>query len=210
MAGVWLSRANFAKRTTEYADLAESEKRLADMFALRYGVDGEANTTLQTIGDRFGLTRERIRQVVAKMTERADRMSLKTPTIDRLADLVKPHLPATVESLDAIFRDVLGEALSLESVDRFCREILGRTVIAMTARPADMALSWSPTVIDPDRHDAEHRGGLDDVGENAGLEVVRDEGRKGGEHHQQHEPDEVIEDELEDAAGAWGHVLSRW
>lgn len=155
MAGVWLSRANFAKRTTEYAELAVSEKRLADMFALRYGVDGEANTTLQTIGDRFGLTRERIRQVVAKMTERADRMSLKTPTIDRLADLVKPHLPATVESLDAIFRDVLGEALSLESVDRFCREILGRTVIAMTARPADMALSWSPTVIDPDRHDAE-------------------------------------------------------
>lgn len=169
MAGAWLCRANAAKRTTAYDDLAVSEQRLADMFALRYGVDGEANTTLQMIGDRFGLTRERIRQVVSKMSERTDRMKLLTPIIDRLGEMLKPHLPATVESLDATFRDVLGGALSIESVDRFCREILGRNVITMTARPADMALTWSPTVIDPDQHDAERIRAIRD----AAMRMIR-------------------------------------
>ena len=37
----------------------------------------------------------------------------------------------------------------------FCREILGRNIVAMTDRPADMTLSWSPTVIDPENHNAD-------------------------------------------------------
>lgn len=155
MAATWLCRASFAKRTVEYNDLLVSEQRLADIFALRYGVGGEANTTLQVIGDRFGLTRERIRQIVEKMANRAVRLKLKTPFIDRLAEEIKPHLPATVESLDGYFRDLLGESLSIESVSRFCREILGRNIAVMTDRPAEMTHSWSPTIIDPDNHDAE-------------------------------------------------------
>ncbi len=155
MAASWLCRSSFAKRTTDFHELFPSEQRLADIFALRYGVDGEANTKLRVIGERYGLTRERIRQIVEKMADRANRLELKTPFIDRLALEIKAHLPATVESLDRTFRDLLGESLSIESVSRFCREILGRNIVAMTDRPADMTHSWSPTVIDPENHNAD-------------------------------------------------------
>ena len=58
---------------------------------------------------------------------------------------------------------------------------------------------------EPDGHHTEHRGGLDDVGEDAGLEVVRHEQGKCSQHEQQHEPGKVIEDELEGAAGVGVH-----
>jgi len=154
IAGIWLCRPAFTRRTTSYHELSASEKRRADIFALRYGVEGEEHTTLQAVGDRYHLTRERIRQVVAKMIERTAQMQLPTPNIDRLAEEVRQLLPATVATMDVQLRKQLGERLSIESVDRFCREILGRSVVALTDRPADMAYAWPPTVIDPDTHDA--------------------------------------------------------
>lgn len=155
IAGIWLCRASIARRTTSYDELSPSEQRLADIFALRYGVDGEEHTTLQAVGDRYGLTRERIRQIVEKMVERTARMQLITPNIDRLAEEVRPLLPATVDAVDAQLRERLGERLSIESVSRFCREILGRNIVALTDRPADMAYIWSPTIIDPVTHDVD-------------------------------------------------------
>lgn len=155
IAGTWLCRASFARRTTLHDELSPAEQRLADIFALRYGVGGEEHTTLQAVGDRYGLTRERIRQIVDKMVERTARMQLLTPNIDRLAEEVRPLLPATVDAVDAQLRERLGERLSIESVSRFCREILGRNIVALTDRPADMAYIWSPTIIDPDTHDVD-------------------------------------------------------
>ncbi|MBO9357675.1 helix-turn-helix domain-containing protein [Bordetella petrii] len=153
VAGAWLCRASFAHRTILHDELSLTERRLADIFALRYGVGGEEHTTLQAIGDRYGLTRERIRQIVEKMVERTARMQLLTPHIDRLAEEIRPLLPATVEAVDTQLRGRLGERLSIESVSRFCREILGRNIVALTDRPAEMAYLWSPTVIDPETHD---------------------------------------------------------
>src|SRR5665647_209146 len=64
--GAWLSRNASRKRTCRIEELSEDEARRTRMFAERYGVSGEA--TLQSVGDQHGLTRERIRQVVEKMT----------------------------------------------------------------------------------------------------------------------------------------------
>lgn len=66
--GAWLSRNTWRRRTCRIEDLSEEEARRTRMFAERYGVIGEA--TLQSVGDQHGLTRERIRQVVGKMTGR--------------------------------------------------------------------------------------------------------------------------------------------
>jgi hypothetical protein len=52
-----------------------------------------------------------------------------------------------------------------------------------SARPIDM----TPRTVDC----------LDDVGEDADLEVVRDEDREDRQHREQDEPDEVVEHELE-------------
>ncbi len=69
--GAWLTRSRVATRTWDFNELSKQEQRRAVMFADRYGVSGEDNTTLQVIGDRLGLTRERVRQVIEVMTDRA-------------------------------------------------------------------------------------------------------------------------------------------
>lgn len=152
-AGAWLCRASPSRRSAEYRQLSAAEQRLADIFSLRYGVDGEENITLQVIGDRYGLTRERIRQIVQKMVDRSAKLRLKTEHLDKLPDIIRPILPAPVDVVDIKAREILGESLSIASVDRFCREILGRNLVALTDKPADMTHSWPLTVIDPLTHD---------------------------------------------------------
>jgi RNA polymerase primary sigma factor len=43
--------------------LGELDERSASVLRLRYGLDGEEPMTLKEIGDRLGLTRERVRQI---------------------------------------------------------------------------------------------------------------------------------------------------
>ncbi|HOE14210.1 MAG TPA: RNA polymerase sigma factor RpoD/SigA [Candidatus Saccharicenans sp.] len=53
--------------------LNELEKREADVLKLRFGIEGDDPLTLQEIGDRLGLTRERIRQIEQKAMEKLAR-----------------------------------------------------------------------------------------------------------------------------------------
>jgi RNA polymerase primary sigma factor len=46
--------------------LGELDEREATVLKLRFGIDGDEPMTLQEIGDRMGLTRERIRQIEQK------------------------------------------------------------------------------------------------------------------------------------------------
>jgi len=50
--------------------LSTLTKRESDVIAFYYGLNGEHAMTLQDIGDKFGLTRERIRQIKEKATRR--------------------------------------------------------------------------------------------------------------------------------------------
>ncbi|WP_037982913.1 sigma factor-like helix-turn-helix DNA-binding protein [Thauera sp. 27] len=63
-------------------------------FAQRYGSDGE-DRTLEAIGMRFGVTRERVRQICAKMLGRFSGGRFATPVIDQLIADIQPLLPAT-------------------------------------------------------------------------------------------------------------------
>jgi RNA polymerase primary sigma factor len=46
--------------------LSDLSEREAQIMRLRFGIDGEQETTLEDIGAMVGLTRERIRQIEAK------------------------------------------------------------------------------------------------------------------------------------------------
>ncbi|UIL29499.1 sigma-70 family RNA polymerase sigma factor [Rhizobium leguminosarum] len=46
--------------------LAELPQRQAEVLRMRFGLDGQEEMTLEEVGQLFGVTRERIRQVEAK------------------------------------------------------------------------------------------------------------------------------------------------
>ena len=61
----------------------------------------------------------------------------------------------------------------------------------------------------PDRHDAEHARRFDDVGKDAELEIIGHECREDRQHEQQHEPDEIVQNKLEDASRPSVHEVFR-
>jgi len=62
--------------------LSEYEKRV---IVLRYGLDDGDPETLEAIGKRFGITRERVRQVEAKALEKLRRIiRRKSVTFDEV------------------------------------------------------------------------------------------------------------------------------
>lgn len=154
--GAWLSRPKAQKRTFNIADLNPDQRRHADVFALRYGVEGEEASILACIGERYGVTRERIRQICYKMGERAQLLeTLATPLLDQLIGELRPHLPMLVEEVDARFRHLLGERLSIACVGRFAAEVLGRRVVTVSENATGLVARSKPSVIDPNSHDAE-------------------------------------------------------
>ncbi|MDB5928822.1 MAG: transcriptional regulator, family [Polaromonas sp.] len=151
--GCWLVRESVAKRTSHYHLLNETERRGADMFALRYGVEGEQASTLQVIGERYGITRERTRQITAKLENRKGNFTAKTPCLDRLHREIQKILPVSVEQIDADFRDLLGEELSVENAERFAREVLGQSIVSLTEKFSNPALGYSVFAVDPASYD---------------------------------------------------------
>ena len=138
----WLSTKNLAQRTVNYEQLTEKDFRWASIFAERYGVLGEEASTLQSVGDRYGLTRERVRQITEKMLERASVIPVETPLIDALIMEIEKSLPAKVNELNHLYRDFLGENLSVYTLDQFCREILGKRFLEFSDTPAGMVVAW--------------------------------------------------------------------
>lgn len=151
----WLAQPRLPWRSVVGEALTVKERRRAEIFASRYGVHGEDMSTLQAIGDRFGITRERIRQITETMLERAGELHrLDTIKLDDLAKQIKGHLPASVAQLDDQFRHLLGESLSLLGAERFAREILGRKIVGFTNNAADMVQRGEIIAIDAETHDA--------------------------------------------------------
>ena len=132
--GAWLARASERSRSVRFEDLSDAEQRRATMFADRFGVSGSENAILQVIGNRFGLTRERVRQVVDVMASRAGGVSFVLPRLLELREAATAAAETSVVEFEAANRLLLGPSLSLLDVDGFARAILGFSVAKMTER----------------------------------------------------------------------------
>jgi transcriptional regulator with XRE-family HTH domain len=147
--GAWLTRARAMARTWDFEGLSEAEQKRAIMFADRYGVSGEGGTILQAIGDKFGLTRERARQVIEVMTNRSRGVQLDLPRLAQIKEATSSHPLWLVSEFEAVHRDLLGR-VSLPDADRFAREILGFSVVSISERAFGQNVnSLPPMIIDP-------------------------------------------------------------
>lgn len=145
----WLSRAPASKRVWQMDELTEPEKRRAVMFAARYGASSEMETGLQAIGDHFALTRERVRQIVDVMTDRARGVNFDLPMLARTKDAVSAHSMWRVQDFELAHRDILG-CVSLPDADRFAREILGFGIATISDRSfTQNANPLCPVIVSP-------------------------------------------------------------
>ncbi len=81
---------------------ADAPARNRDILAGYYGwADGKRHT-LAVIGDRFGITRERIRQICAKMTRRHERPEkIFAPVIERALAAIRRRAPCSTSQMEA-------------------------------------------------------------------------------------------------------------
>ena len=74
-----------------------------EIVALYYGWDGRGGHTLEELGQHYGLSRERIRQVCVRAVKRNRGAKVFAPVLDRALDFLAQHLPQEVGRLRAEF-----------------------------------------------------------------------------------------------------------
>lgn len=70
-----------------------NEGRNVEIFVQRYGVNGQGVSTLQEVGDKYGITRERVRQLCSNV-EKSFTVDTYMPVLDRVITLVETKVPA--------------------------------------------------------------------------------------------------------------------
>jgi transcriptional regulator with XRE-family HTH domain len=131
----WLSRKPKLRKTTDWSQLTQTEKKWAEIFAIRYGVNGAEAATLEAGGQRVGLTRERVRQIVDKMASRAAQLAVPSQQFDLLQLEVMKLAPASTSEIEKTLRGFLGEQLGLADAQRFAAEILAKKVATFSTSP---------------------------------------------------------------------------
>ncbi len=115
------------------------ERELSDIFCpaargrdreivgLYYGWEGSGNHTLEELGRRYGLSRERIRQVCVRAVKRNRGSKVFAPILDRALAFLSQELPAEAEALSQACHDakLTGCLLPLETI-RQAAEFLSR------------------------------------------------------------------------------------
>lgn len=91
-----------------------------EILAGYYGWDGGGGLTLEELGRRHGLSRERVRQICGLALRRSRRAAVFAPVLDRALAFLSQRVPKTVDALQAEFDaakfSVCG--LSVEAVHR--------------------------------------------------------------------------------------------
>lgn len=101
--------------------------RNAQLFFERFGGLG-GDYSLQTVGTRHGLTRERVRVIVDKQLSWRDRVSISTERFDALARACEEMGATTLSEAEDRLRPLLGGQQSLPGALEYGEAVLGRAV----------------------------------------------------------------------------------
>lgn len=118
---------SLAARVCEVLFPANVWLRNQRMFIRRFSAVEEEGNTLQVIGDEHGVTRERVRQITAKMTEAIANPRAWMPASDRAFEVLKQHIPSTLAGLEAepAFHRAVGGNVSVRALLRFREVVCG-------------------------------------------------------------------------------------
>lgn len=100
--------------------LPSPSQRDREILAGYYGWDGRGGCTLEELGRRHGLSRERVRQICGLALKRSRRATVYAPVLDRALAFVSQRVPKAVDALQAEF-DAAGFSachLSVKEVHR--------------------------------------------------------------------------------------------
>jgi len=104
-------------------------QRNVDLFTCRYGVRGPSGTTLLALAAPYGITRERVRQIIESMIERSASFEFQIAIVDSLAQACTPLLPCPAAVLTEKLQPILGPSLSIEDACSFVNELLGKRIV---------------------------------------------------------------------------------
>ena len=98
-------------------------RRNAEIFTRRFGLDGLKKETLQELGDRYVMTRERVRQICDKVGRFFTGRQPFAPTLDRGLCLVASRLPGIASEIEAqlVREGIAHKAFRLESLQSAAR-----------------------------------------------------------------------------------------
>jgi len=116
----------------------DTRNRNLKMFILRYGAGGASDdsgstddevmsisSTLQAVGDQFGITRERVRQITEKMRLSVGNRTIHSPAFLRLVEAASKAFPGTGDAYEKDFAHLLGPGLGFTAARRYGEEVLG-------------------------------------------------------------------------------------
>lgn len=72
-----------------------AEDKYSQVIGYRFGLQGEEPETLAKVGNRFGITRERVRQIEGKMLRKLPKYSFFIPQLEKAARLLEDTGPLT-------------------------------------------------------------------------------------------------------------------
>jgi hypothetical protein len=104
-----------------------ASERNRTIFARHIGLDGNGGCTLDVVAKEFGISRERVRQIGARVVERLGQRKPFAPVLDRALDLVVENVPgdsAQIES-NLLSLGITEKAFRLEGL-RNIAQLLGR------------------------------------------------------------------------------------
>lgn len=110
----------------------EAKQRWSSIFLARYG--GPRGLELQTVGDRFGVTRERVRQICDAILVSLRAQPVKMPALERLLNAAARIMPLPMEEADAQLARFLGSDCGLQAAMQFA-EAMGLSSPVRQASP---------------------------------------------------------------------------
>jgi hypothetical protein len=126
----------------------EKSRRNCDILIGYYGWRDGRRHTLAEIGARYDMTRERTRQICAKLVKRKNPEAILAPVMDRALAFIEKRLPCPAEKLqrDLVEAGITAIGMSLENVAD-AAALLGRPVGFCMVRAGCGRLAVRPTEI---------------------------------------------------------------